>query len=238
MATRRPSLDDLREDSEVLSNLSTLESFVDWAIQDILENPSVEIELRSSTRDKLRDLRRNFKAALYAAYTNPNVDTWNFAETKKSFLWLIAISIVYDSILRDKDQNCWLRFLFSEKVPKQVNFVDLRLFVRTCDFRYFPRQLLSDRAICSLIGSWHKQLEYAIVKLKYFESAKAKSRKKGYTDGKGCKDFSTDPLMFSHEESKDFSANEIQVEIDLLRRKIHEAEEFLSTLGIPGRTYR
>jgi hypothetical protein len=239
METLVGQLDDLSEVSRVRSKLSELNQYVNDVLRGIEEDPEVYLSLRDSTKEELLELRRYFEASLDAAYQNPNVDTWELAERKKSFLWLLSVSLVEsEEIDEDGYNKRWLRYLLSEKIPKQVSNMDVRLFLRTCDYRYLPRQYFSDRDIRVLLGSYKKRIEeQKLIVLKYFQNPKPVARKRGYTDGKGCQDFSTDPSLLYRETRKDELTRDYHDALQELQDTIEQAEEFLSTLGVPGRRF-
>jgi len=177
------------------------------------------------TLEKLNSLSAKFSADLDAAYRSPRVDRIELAEKSLNFLWILSIALVETN---ERESSKWLRYLLSEKVPKQRAYLGLRLYLRTCNWKLVPEKLTSDRNVLSLLGIYRKRIENSILKIVTFPQPKRTSRKRGYTDGDGNLNLTTDPNLGSKEFRKDFSSTEIQNEIQRLRDTITAAEEFLA----------
>lgn len=209
------------------SAASEIEQMIRELVEDYIEKDVPSPDYREKTILKLKELSEKFAASLDAAYTNPLVVDWKLADEKTSFMWLIGLALVITSTEKD---NRWLRYLYTEKIPKQLKNFNLRMFVRTCSYRYLPPQYFSDRSIMILLGSYKKQLEYQLIKLSYYQKPKQPQRKRGYTDGRGGLDLTTDSHLGDREFRRSIESEQIQEEIDSTREIMRKIEELLSKL--------
>lgn len=215
---------EVTEDNAAFEALQNIVSLLEDRIRNFKGGP----EFNDSTLRALHSLSAKFAASLDAAYTNRLFVDWNPGSRKESFLWLIAVSLVVDSETKD---NRYLRFLYAEKLPKQLRSLDLSLFTRLADWKYADPKYLSDHTIHLVLKSYEKLIRDRLIEITYYRRPKKPHRKRGYTDGQGGLELTTDPLMGEREFRKSWESREIQEEIDRLRSTIKQAEKFLIVLG-------
>jgi hypothetical protein len=160
------------------------------------------------------------------------VEDWSFVTEKQNFLWLVAIAV---TVCQNSQNDKWLRWLLLERVPKVSSNLQLRLFLRTGDLKYIPTKFTTDRQIASLIGNWKLVCEYPI-RIKYFgkQTVNPTQRKRGYTDGRGSLDLSTNRRLFVQEYLSDYESGQLQLEIERVRKYLQNLEESLVSLSRTG----
>jgi hypothetical protein len=143
---------------------------------------------------------------------------------------MLSIAVVFCDT---NNELKWQRYLLSEKVPKQVSLMNLRLFLRTKNWSLIPPKYSSDQKILSLLGVYRNRIEnehLKLINMIKFKKAVRTNRKRGYTDGVGNLNLTTDELLYVKEEQKDFTARELHHQIEVTRNLIQEAEDLLVDL--------
>lgn len=128
----------------------------------------------------LRELSDRLVAELMAAYSTNSVDTWQFRSMEFEVLWPISMAVV---LSEDLTTTKWLRYLLSEKVPRQLKYLQLILFLRTGNEALIPEKYSSDQVLASILH--RKPLlkkGTRLLKLLYFPKPTRVQRKRGYGD--------------------------------------------------------
>lgn len=171
---------------------------------------------------KLSAIAENLAAEANAAYTLSDADGWSFRSIEHKVLWIIALSIVIED--KETKDKKWLRFLLSEKLPNQRSYEKIKLFLRTTDYRLFPKKWASDQSLASLLGSqpiFARNLR--MLNIHRLKKPTPVQRPKGYTDKGSAPTFrqrqkkSINEEFLSDWEYRDILHN---LEIDLAKREI------------------
>jgi hypothetical protein len=189
-----------------------------------------DVTFSDTNVQKMVQLTEKLVAELTAAYESPLMDEVNLATKKLNHLWAIFISVVVSSNKTTQDYK-WLRFLLSEKVPRQRRFLGLRLFLRTTDFGYVPKKYISDQVIASMLGNINRDFRESLVTIKYLSTKVTRSnRKRHYTDGKSAP-ISSEAVNPLTEWLKDETSTQLHNELLQLKSNIELFENLLVSLS-------